>query len=66
MRNFITWFVLGLGILFCGGVSIIQLVLFLGARGPAALALCIVSGILTAGLVVVGVLTLRTGRKFWE
>jgi len=66
MKDFVAWFVLALGILFCGGVSIIQLLLYMGGRGPGALALFVIAAILTAGLVGVAALRIWRGKKFWE
>jgi hypothetical protein len=66
MKESFTWFVLAVGILFCGAVCIIQFLLFLGGRGSGSLALFFISAIPFTGLVLVAVLRIRRGRKFWE
>ncbi len=66
MKESLTWFILGVGILFCGAVCLVQLLLFLGGRGTGALALFIISAIPFTGLLVVAVLRIRRGKRFWE
>lgn len=66
MNDWITWVVLGLAILFCATISIVQLVLVFQGRGSGALALCVVSSLVTAGLITVAWLRVRRGKSFWE
>jgi hypothetical protein len=66
MNDWITWVVLGLAILFCGTISIAQLVLVFQGRGSGALALFVVSGLVTAGLITVVWLRVWRGKSFRE
>jgi hypothetical protein len=66
MNGYLTGFLLGVGILFCGAISVIQLVLVFQGRGGGAVTLFLVSGAVTLGLVVVAVLRIWRVKKFWE
>jgi hypothetical protein len=66
MKDLATWVVLGVAILFCGVISLVQLALVLQGRGSGALVLFLVSTLVMAGLIAVGGLRIWRGKKFWE
>jgi len=66
MNGYLTWLLIGLGILFCGAISVMQLVLVFQGRGSGAVTLFLVSGAVTLGLVFVAALRIWRVKKFWE
>jgi len=66
MSEFLTWLCLGGGILFCGVITIIQLVLVIKGSGSGALVLFLFSGAVLAGLITVAALRIRRGNEFWR
>jgi hypothetical protein len=66
MSEILTWLCLAGGILLCGVITIIQLVLVTKGSGSGALVLFLVSGAVLAGLITVAVLRIRRGNEFWK
>jgi hypothetical protein len=66
IEGLLVWLLLGLGVLFCGTVALIELCLLIAGAGEGALGLFILSGAMTMGLSVVCILMKWRGKKHWE